>query len=75
VNANLIPIVIIRTFCATIAFVIKVIVEARSRVRLLQSTPPELAFSILATAAAAHSLRLITAFCFSSSRATLELRT
>jgi len=47
VHANLIPIVIIPTFCATLAFVIKIIVEARSRARLLQSTPPELALSIL----------------------------
>jgi hypothetical protein len=47
VSPNMIPIIIIPAFCATIAFVIKIIVEARARARLLQSTPPELALSIL----------------------------
>jgi hypothetical protein len=47
VDGSLIPIIIVPSLFGTIAYVIKVIVDARSRARLLQSTPPELALSIL----------------------------
>jgi hypothetical protein len=47
VNSNAVPIVVLPALFATIAYVIKVIVDARSRARLLQSNPPELALSIL----------------------------
>jgi hypothetical protein len=47
VNSNMVPIIIVPALFATIGYVIKVIVDARSRTRMLQSTPPELALSIL----------------------------
>ncbi len=46
-DGNVIPVIVLPAFFATIAYVIKVVVDSRSRARLLQSNPPELVLSIL----------------------------